>query len=236
MLVAEHESLVTQVKGLLDANYRGDDNKNDRLSDLSYGAPPRMSLGPSFQGGASPIPIPIPALASPIPGTSSRLPSSSVSSSDKENSAPGTQQPIVTELVAIVEEDHLDIGGESGHVMARRVQDELVHSVLGQHCQSNAHMSCHDRQCHPFPQLGDGGDGFLFSRRRRGEQNIGGGDREQFQRTRRLREGADGDSDIETDYSTDGSQSRSPVSSRQSSSPATDPELGGDSRKSSCKL
>ena len=65
------------------------------------------------------VPIPVPAPASPIPGTSSRLPSSSVSSSDKENSAPGTQQSVVTELVAIVEEEHLDIGGESGHVMAR---------------------------------------------------------------------------------------------------------------------
>ena len=27
-----------------------------------------------------------------------------------------------------------DIGGESGHVMARQVQEELVRSVLGQHC------------------------------------------------------------------------------------------------------
>ena len=82
------------------------------MSDLSYGVPPRTSSGLSFQGGASPIPIPVPALASPIPGTSSRLPSSLESSSDKENSAPGSQQSVVMELVAIVEEDHLDIGGE----------------------------------------------------------------------------------------------------------------------------
>ena len=79
-----------------------------------------------------------------------------------ENSAPGTQQSVVTELVAIVEEEHLDIGGESRHVMARRVQDELVRSVLGQHCRSKAHPSRCNRQFHPFPQLGDGGDGFLF--------------------------------------------------------------------------
>ena len=131
MLIAEHESLVTQVEKLLNAEYQSDDDKNDRLSDLSYGAPPRTSSGPSFHGGASPIPIPVPAPASPIPGTSSRLPSSSESSSDKENSTPGTQQSIVTELMAIVEEEHLDIGGESGHVMARWVQDELVRSVLG---------------------------------------------------------------------------------------------------------
>ena len=118
MLVAEHKSLVTQVEKLVDPQYRSDDNKEDWLSNLSYGEPPRTSSGLSFHGGASPIPIPIPAPASSIPGPSSKLPSSSESSSDKENSAPGTQQSIVTELVAIVEEDHLDIGGESGHEMA----------------------------------------------------------------------------------------------------------------------
>ena len=122
-----------------------------------------MSSGPSFHGGASPIPIPIPAPASSIPGPSSRLPSSSESSSDKENSAPGTQQSVVMELVAIVEEEHLDIGGESGHVMARRVQDELVRSVLGQRCRSKAHPSRCDHWFHSFPCLGDGGDGFPFS-------------------------------------------------------------------------
>ena len=164
MLVAEHKSLVTQVEKLADPQYRSNDQKEDRLSDLSYGAPPRTSSGLSFHGGASPIPIPIPAPASSIPGPSSRLPSSSESSSDKENSAPGTQQSVVTELVAIVEEEHLDIGGESGHVMARRVQDELVCSVLGQRCWSKAHLSHRDRRFHPFPCLGDGGDGFLFSR------------------------------------------------------------------------
>ena len=163
MLVAEHESLVTQVEKLADPQYRGSD-KDDRLSDLSYGAPPRTSSGLSFHGGASPIPIPVPAPASSIPGPSSGLPSSSESSSDKENSALGTQQSIVTELVAVIEEDHLDIGGESGHVMARRVQEELVRSILGQCCWSKAHPLRWDRQFHPFPQLGDGGDGFPFSR------------------------------------------------------------------------
>ena len=117
MLVAEHESLVTQVEKLVDPSFHSVD-KEDWLSDLSYGAPPRMSSGLLFHGGTSPIPIPVPAPASSIPGPSSGLPSSSEGSSDKENSAPGTQQSIVTELVAVIEEDHLDIGGESGHVMA----------------------------------------------------------------------------------------------------------------------
>ena len=137
MLVAEHESLVTQVEKLADPSSRSVE-KDDRLSDLSYGAPPRTSSGLSFHGGASPIPIPIPAPASLLPGPSSGLPSSSEDSSDKENSAPGTQQSVVTELVAVIEEDHLDIGGVSGHVMARRVQDEPVRSVLGQRCRSKA--------------------------------------------------------------------------------------------------
>ena len=114
------------------------------MSNLLYGEPPRTSSGLSFHGGASPIPIPIPALASSIPGPSSGLPSLSEGSSDKENSAPGTQQSVVTELVAIVEEEHLDIGGESGHVMARCIQDELVRSVLGQRCRSKAHPSRRD--------------------------------------------------------------------------------------------
>ena len=186
MLVAKHESLVTQVEKLADPSFRSDDDKEDRLSDLSYGAPPRMSSGLSFHGGTSPIPIPVPAPTSQLPGPSSGLPSLSEGSSDKENSTPGTQQSVVTELVAIVEEEQLDIGGESGHVMARQVQDELVRSVLGQCCRSKAHPSRRDRWFHPFPHLGDGGDGFLFSRRGHGEQNIGGGDREQFRRTQCL--------------------------------------------------
>ena len=162
MLVAEHESLVTQVEKLADPQYRGND-KDDRLSDLSYGAPPRTSSGLSFHGGTSPIPIPVPALASSIPGASSGLPSSLEGSSDKENSTPGTQQSIVSELVAVIEEDHLDIGGEGGHVMAHQVKAEMVRSVLGQHCRSKAHPSRRDRRFHPFPRLGDGGDGFPFS-------------------------------------------------------------------------
>ena len=131
MLVAEHKSLVTQVEKLADPQYWSDDNKEDRLLNLSYGEPPRTSSGLSFHGGASPIPIPIPAPASSIPDPSLGSPSLLEGSSDKENSTPGTQQSIVTELVAIVEEEHLDIGGESGHMMACQVQDELVCSVLG---------------------------------------------------------------------------------------------------------
>ena len=137
--------------------------------------PPRTSSGLSFHGGASPIPIPVPAPTPLIPGPSSGLPSSLESSSDKENSAPGTQQSVVTELVAIVKEEHLDISGESGHMMACRVQDELVRSVLGQRCRSKAHPSCRDCRFHPFPQLGDGGDGFPLVDEDTGNRTSEGG-------------------------------------------------------------
>ena len=164
MLVAEHESLVTQVEKLTNKDCLSL-VADDRLSDLSYGEPPRTSSGPLFHGGTSPIPIPVPAPASPIPGLSIGRLSSSESSSDKENSVPGTQQSVVTELVAVVEEDILDCGEESGHVMARRVQEELVRSVLNQKCQSKAHPLRYDHRFHPFPRLGDGSNGFPFSRR-----------------------------------------------------------------------
>ena len=75
--------------------------------------------GPLFPSCSSPSPVPIPAPVSRIEGQDIRLPSLSEGSLDKENNVPGSQQSIVTELVAIVEEEHLDIGGESGHVMAR---------------------------------------------------------------------------------------------------------------------
>ena len=137
---------------------------SDCLSNLSYGEPVKMSSsGPSFPGCSSPSPVPIPAPVAPVSGQDVGLPSSSEGSSDKENSIPGTQQSVVTELVVIVEEDILDCSKESGHVMARRVQDKMVHLILNQKCRSKAHPLRWDCRFHPFPQLGDGGDGFSFS-------------------------------------------------------------------------
>ena len=132
--MAEHESLVTQVEKLSNKDYCSTDDKDDQLSNLLYGEPPRTLSGLLFHGGASPIPIPGPAPVAPVPSQDVRISSSSEGSSDKENSIPGTQQSVVTELVAIVEEDILDRNKEAGHIMARRVQDELVCSVLGQRC------------------------------------------------------------------------------------------------------
>ena len=155
----------------------GQDSK--RLSNLSYSKPPQMSLGPLFHGGTSPIFIPIPALSSPLPGSNIWLPSSSKDSLDKENSVPGSEQSsqVVSELIPIIKEDHLDIGGESGHVMAWLVQHKLVCSILAQCCKLKAHPSL--QECfHPYPHPGDGADGFLFGHQGQGEQNVGGGARE----------------------------------------------------------
>ena len=135
-----------------------------RLSDLSYGEPAKtLSSEPSCPGHLSPSPIPIPTPVTPVPGQDIGLPSLSEDSSDKENSVPGTQQSVVTELMAIVKEDMLDWNKESSHVMAHRVQDEMVRSVLNQKRRSKAHPSRLNCQFHPFPQLGDGGNGFPFS-------------------------------------------------------------------------
>ena len=52
---------------------------------------------------------------------------------------------MVSALVPITEEpkipQHLDLSGESGYVMARLVKQEMVCSVLGQHCHSKKHPS-----------------------------------------------------------------------------------------------
>ena len=83
---------------------------SDCLSDLSYGEPPVASLsGLSFHGGMSPIPIPVPVLPTSLPALDFPLPSSEVSSSDKENSSPRSlqsAQQVVTELVEIQEVDN----------------------------------------------------------------------------------------------------------------------------------
>ena len=182
--------MVTRMVGYEEKACHCGDGSN-RLSDLSYGEPVKTSsLGPSLPGRLTPSPLPVPVPVSHVTGQDIRLPSSSESSSDKEKSILGSQQSseVVSKLIPVIEEEHLDIGGESGHVMAHHVQDEMVRSILGQQCQSKAHPSL---KCHflPYPHAGDGADGFPFGHQRRGEQNIGGGDCEQFQRTRHLQEG-----------------------------------------------
>ena len=199
MLQAEHESLVARVDELGSEQSQFEDAA-DRLSDLSYGEPPRTS---SPHQAASPIPIPIPPPTAPCEPSSIGLPSSSEDSPDTDNSFPRTEQS--SEAVRVLNPiDEFDIGAEVGYVIGRQFSEQLVSSVLNQRCKSKAHPSRKHR-FEPYPHQGEGRD-FPFDRRGRGEQHIGGGDRERFRRTRRLREGLDGDADIETDYSTDGSR------------------------------
>ena len=137
---------------------------SDCLSDLSYGEPVKTSsLGPSYPGHSTPSPVPVPVPVSHVAGQDVGLPSSSEGSLDKENSVPGSQQSseVVSKPIPIIEEEHLDIGRESGHVMAHQVQDKMVRLVLSQQCWSKAHPST-KRHFHPYPHEGDGADGFLF--------------------------------------------------------------------------
>src|SRR6204780_916277 len=199
MLQTEHESLVEKVIALESEQSQFEDAA-DRLSDLSYGEPPRTS---SPHQAASPIPIPVPPPAATREPSSIRLPSSEEDSPDTDNSVPRTEQSSEAVRVLVPIEE-FDPGAEVGYVIGRQFSEQLVSSVLNQRCKSRSHPSRKHR-FHPYPHEGEGHD-FPFDRRARGEQHIGGGDRERFRRTRRLREGLDGDADIESDSSTDGSR------------------------------
>jgi hypothetical protein len=199
LLQSEHESLVDKVLALESEQSQFEDAA-DRLSDLSYGEPPRTSTP---HQAASPIPIPIPPPATSGEPSSSGLPNSEEDSPDTDNSVPRTEQSSEAVRVLVPIEE-FDPGAEVGYVIGRQFSEQLVSSVLNQRCKLKAHPS-RKHLFHPYPRKGEGRD-FPFDRRARGEQHIGGGDRERFRRTRRLREGLDGDADIESDYSTDGSR------------------------------
>ena len=103
-----------------------------RLSQLSYQEPlVASSSGPSFPGGGSPQPIPIPPPA--VGGADPEFPvsPSSPGDSDKENSSEGSfesAQPVVTELVEIREVQDKEAQALSD------VMDEEVRSRLFQRC------------------------------------------------------------------------------------------------------
>ena len=94
-------AMVARMVGYEEKAYHCGDGSN-RLSNLSYGEPVKMSSsGPFFPGHSSPSPIPVPAPVAPVPSQDIGISSSLEGSSDKENSIPGTQQSVVTELMAI---------------------------------------------------------------------------------------------------------------------------------------
>ena len=112
---------------------------SDHLSDMSYGEP-AVAEGPSFRGTPSPSPIPVPPLVPSVQAQDVAVPSSSLSSSGSGPSSEGSfesAQPVVTELVEIVEVD-LEVDSEEARALSDRM-DKEVRSCLCQRCKSNNH-------------------------------------------------------------------------------------------------
>ena len=115
---------------------------------MSYGEPV-VAEGPSFRGTLSPSPVPVPPPASSVQMQGVAVPSSSSSSS---GSGPSSErsfesaQPVVTELVEVVEVD-LEVDSEDARALSDRM-DEEVRSRLRQHCKSKQHPE----HFHPYPK------------------------------------------------------------------------------------
>ena len=169
-----------------------------RLSDLSYDEPPVASgSGLSFHDGGSSSPIPVPPPVSQVQGPDVPLPSSGSSSSDKENSSPGSFEPAqqaVNELVEIVEADP-EVDDEEAQALSDAMDAE-VRSRLFQRCKSKQHP----HRFAPFPK-GWQADCARGQRRRTFRRPLLEVERERFIRTRNLREGLLGDADVESDDS-----------------------------------
>ena len=122
---------------------------------------------------------------------SSPVSPSSPGDSDKENSNEGSfesAQQVVTELVEIQEVEDKDAKALSD------AMDEEVRSRLFQRCRSKNHPS----RFLPYPAGRP--NGFRPREQQRTFQR-GGAERERFVRTRNLREGLLGDTDVESDHS-----------------------------------
>ena len=166
------------------------------LSDMSYGEPPVAgSSGLSFPSGKSPVPIPVPPPSAPVPAADVPVPSSGLSSSDKENSSVRSfqsAQQAVGELVEIVEADP-EVDDEEAQALLDAMDAE-VRSCLYQCCKSKKHPHCFA----PFPK------GWKADRACQQRQTFHPQlevNRERFVRTQNLREGLDGDMDVESEHS-----------------------------------
>ena len=112
---------------------------SDCLSDMSYGEP-AVAEGPSFRGAPLPSPVPVPPPASSVPAQDVAVPSPPSSSSGLGLSGEGSfesTQPVVSELVEIVEVD-LEVDSNEAWALSDRM-DEEVRSRLRQHCKSRQH-------------------------------------------------------------------------------------------------
>ena len=117
---------------------------------MSYQEPPIASgSGASFPSGESSSPIPVPPPAPQVQGPDVALPSSGLSSSDKEKSSVGffqSAQQVVNELVEIVEADP-DVDDKEAQALSDAMDAE-VRSHLYQRCKSKQHL----HQIAPFPK------------------------------------------------------------------------------------
>ena len=169
-----------------------------RLSDLSYDEPPVASgSGLSFHDRGSSSPLPVPPPVSQVQGPDVPLQSSGSSSSDKENSSPGSFQSapqVVSELVEIVEADP-DVDDEEAQALSDAMDAE-VRSWLFQRCKSKQHP----HRFAPFPK-GWKADRARGQRRRTFRRPLLEVEHERFIRTRNLREGLLCDADVESDDS-----------------------------------
>ena len=137
-LSEDQVSMVTRMVGYKEKACRCGDH-SDRLSDMSYGEPV-VAEGTSFLGAPSPSPIPIPPPVPSVQAQDVAVPSSSSSSS---SSGPSSErsfesaQPVVTELVEVVEVN-LEVDSEEARALSDRM-DEEVRSRLRQRCKSRKH-------------------------------------------------------------------------------------------------
>ena len=192
-LSEDQVSMVTWMVGYEEKVCRCGDH-SDRLSNMSYGEP-AIAAGPSFWGAPSPSPIPIPPPIPLIQAQDVAVPSLSSSSSDLGPSSTGSfesAQPVVAELVKIVEVD-LEVDSEEARELSDRM-DKEVRSRLRQRCKLNQHPE----RFAPFPK---GWKARGQARKRRQTFQRGGAKFEQVIRTRNLRGGPLGDADIESDDS-----------------------------------
>ena len=186
-------SMVTRMVGYEEKACRCGDH-SDRLSDMSYGEPVVVS-GPSFRGAPSPSPVPIPPSVLSVQAQDVAVPSSSSSSSNLGLSSEGSfesAQPVVTELVEIVEVD-LEVDSEEAWALLDRM-DEEVRSQLRQRCKSRKHPE----HFLPYPK---GHEARRFACQGRRSFQRGGAERERVIQTRNLREGLLGNADVESEHS-----------------------------------
>ena len=146
-LSEDQVSMVTRMVGYEEKACRCGDH-SDRLSDMSYGEPV-VAEGPSFRGTPSPSPVPVPP---PVPSVQAQDVAVSSPSSSSAGSGPSSEgsfesaQPVVTELVEVVEVD-LEVDSEEARVLSDRMDDE-VRSRLRQRCK----LKQHPERYAPFPK------------------------------------------------------------------------------------